>query len=87
MARLRMRAAASVLARQRERAIFFMGSVRERMVCRHHSSRNLPAHVGTETRVLINKTSKTMTAVQDRDQFHGANASSGETSATDHLDP
>src|ERR1041385_298726 len=29
-----------------ERAIFFMGSIRERMVCRHHSSRNLPAQEG-----------------------------------------
>jgi hypothetical protein len=42
--------------------------------------------VGTETGVLINKTSKTMTAVQDRDQFHCAKASSGEISAIDHLD-
>ena len=28
------------------RAIFFIGSIRERMVCRHHSSRNFPAQVG-----------------------------------------
>ena len=26
-----------------ERAIFFIGSMRERMACRHHSSRNIPA--------------------------------------------
>ena len=31
---------------RRERAIFFMGSIRERMVWRHHSSRNLPAQAG-----------------------------------------
>jgi hypothetical protein len=31
--------------------------------------------VGTETGVLINKTSETMAAIQDRGQFHG-----GETS-------
>jgi hypothetical protein len=36
--------------------------------------------VGTEPGVLIDKTSKTMAAVQDRGQFHGAKASSGETS-------
>jgi hypothetical protein len=29
-----------------ERAIFFIGSMRERITCRHHSSRNFPAHVG-----------------------------------------
>src|ERR1700730_14485482 len=29
-----------------ERAIFFMGSMRDRMVWRHHSSRNLPAQAG-----------------------------------------
>ena len=31
---------------RRERAIFFMGSMRDRMVWRHHSSRNLPAQAG-----------------------------------------
>jgi hypothetical protein len=29
-----------------ERAIFFMGSMRDRMVWRHHSSRNFPAQAG-----------------------------------------
>jgi hypothetical protein len=29
-----------------ERAIFFMGSIRDRIVWRHHSSRNLPAQAG-----------------------------------------
>ena len=28
------------------RATFFIASIRERMVCRHHSSRNFPAQVG-----------------------------------------
>ena len=41
--------------------------------------------VGTETGVLIDKTSKTMAAVQDRGQFHGAKSSSGETSAINRI--
>ena len=28
------------------RAMFFMGSMRERITCRHQSSRNFPAHAG-----------------------------------------
>jgi hypothetical protein len=28
------------------RANFFIGSIRERMVCVHQASRNLPAHAG-----------------------------------------
>ena len=31
---------------QRPKAIFFMGSMRERMVCRHQSSRNFAAQAG-----------------------------------------
>src|SRR5215468_9159846 len=31
---------------RRERAIFFMGSMRDRIVWRHHSSRNLPSQAG-----------------------------------------
>ena len=30
--------------------------------------------VGTEPDVVVDKTSKTMTAVENRDQFHGAEA-------------
>jgi len=36
--------------------------------------------VGTEVGVLVDKTSETMAAVQNRDQFHGAEASGGEAS-------
>ena len=34
--------------------------------------------VGTEVGVLVDKTSETMAAVQNRDQFHGAEAGGGE---------
>jgi hypothetical protein len=42
-------------------------------------------HFGTEAGVLINKTSETMAAVQDRGQFHGAEASGVETSTIKRL--
>src|SRR5437762_1237839 len=41
--------------------------------------------VGTEMGLLVDKASETMAAVENRDQFHGADESSGETTTINRL--
>src|SRR5262245_19115309 len=55
-----------------------------RTFARSHDHFDAPL-VGTETGAFIDKTSSTMAAVQNRGQFHGAKASTGEISTINRL--